>query len=288
MKIIGIDEVGTGAIAGPAVLAAVSIEPGTVDGVRDSKLVAEEKRYVLGDEIRSKAEWCAIAQRNVESIEEHSVKRCWRAMILELAHAAVHRFAATDIEIQVDGPPDNEVVERARKSKLPVVFVPHGDDDVYQIAAASLVAKSFRDRIMLKLGAEAPQYGFEVHKGYATAKHLDAIRRYGVCCAHRLRLVQNALKSGPPDGGKSFEEEVADYSPTEAKGYAAEILARKDVLSDFELKFAEDMDRQLDLKGDLSPRQKFFLKKIAKRTCRKQSKEAKRKHRKDGGEGRKS
>lgn len=279
VRIIGIDEVGTGSIAGPVVLAAVSIEPGTVEGVRDSKLVAEEKRYVLGDQIRAKAEWCAIAQRNVESIEEHSVKQCWRAMILELAHAAVERFGKENIEIQVDGPNDNEVVDRARKLKLPIRFVPNGDDDVYQISAASLVAKSFRDRIMLKLGAEAPQYGFETHKGYATSKHLDAIRRHGVCCAHRLRLVQSALKDGPEDGGKSFSEEVADYSPAEAKGYAEEILARKETLSDFELKYATDMKQQLDMRGDLSPRQKFFLKKIAKRTKKMESKQAKRKHR---------
>lgn len=260
--IVGIDEVGLGSISGMLVAAAVTIEDGLIKGVRDSKLVAEEMRYVLGERIRAQAQWFTIASRSVDEINASSVGACWRQVIIECAKAARAKFE--NAEIQIDGGENPKVM----KAVPFVKFVVNGDDNVYQIAAASLVAKSHRDLLMVEQSKKYPGYGWENNKGYPTAQHLKAIREKGMTPLHRIKATQNALFPGT-DGRKITDpsQEVADFSTDQAKVYIVQAKALG-LKGDWEQKFIGDLDTRLSGGNDLTPRQKFFLKRI----CDKSSK----------------
>jgi ribonuclease HII len=245
-QIIGIDEVGMGPLAGPVVAAAVLIEDKLIDGVRDSKLVDETLRYELADSIRSKAQWTAIGERHAESINATRVRTCWAQIIVELANAAHEKFP--EAEILMDGAFDRRVHEKVPFLK----FVVNGDDNVYQIAAASLVANF-------------PDYHWRSNKGYGTPHHIETIRRLGLTPLHRIKQVEKVLrfKSGS-SRPQTVAEEVAEYPYDVARRYVDSILSY-DLLSDFEKKFTANMRDKIDRSESLSPRMKYFLKQIAGR-----------------------
>lgn len=175
----GIDEVGTGAIAGPVVVAVVAIKPGIVEGLRDSKMIAESKRYELEKLISKEAQFIWRAQREVEFIAKNGLAQAWLACMQECVHMALEHYQS--IEIVADNPPGRWPLDGLSSVK----FVKDGDDTVYEIQAASIIAKTHRDRIMQKLAEKHSGYGFEIHKGYATKHHVQALKDKGPSPVHR-------------------------------------------------------------------------------------------------------
>jgi ribonuclease HII len=171
----GVDEVGRGPLAGDVVTAAVILDPeNPIAGLRDSKKLTEKKREFLYDEIVSKALSYSIARCNIAEIDELNILQ---ASLLAM-HRAVAALAIQPEYVAVDG------------NKLPVWHyaseaVVKGDDKVAAIAAASILAKVTRDRELVLLHQEFPQYGFDKHKGYPTKQHLEALQLHGVTVHHR-------------------------------------------------------------------------------------------------------
>jgi ribonuclease HII len=173
--VAGTDEVGRGCLAGPVVAAAVVLHPDRhVPGIADSKAVPAPEREILYEQIiRAAVTWATAEADPVEidriNIHQASLQAMQRA-ILALAPL-----------------PDIVLVDAFRVPDLPMAQrgVLHGDRRCAAIAAASIVAKVTRDRQMLELHGRDPRYGFDRHKGYATADHLDAVARYGYSDAHR-------------------------------------------------------------------------------------------------------
>jgi len=173
--IAGVDEVGVGPLAGPVVAAAVVFRPDVeIDGVDDSKKLDRPTRERLAVEILEKAEGVAIGSAEVEEID--------RINIYQAALQAMRR--AVEALPMV---PQHVLVDARQVPGLPMPQNPFnkGDGINFSIAAASIVAKVHRDRLMVELDAQYPAYGFARHKGYATADHQEAIRRHGPCVVHR-------------------------------------------------------------------------------------------------------
>lgn len=173
--VAGVDEVGRGCLAGPVTAAAVVLDPARpVAGLRDSKLLTPEARERLYDRILHRAvAWCVVS-RSVEDIDTLNIHR---ASLAAMREAVMGLVPAADY-VLADGfaIPDLGV---------PQAGLPKGDRRCACIAAASIVAKVTRDRLMMALDREDPRYGYARHKGYATAEHLAALRQYGLSAAHR-------------------------------------------------------------------------------------------------------
>jgi ribonuclease HII len=174
-RIAGVDEVGMGPLAGPVVAASVVFPPGTeIDGIDDSKALDEETRNQLDQEIRAKASAFAIGRVEVEEIDRINIYHAGiRAMQL-----AVSNLPVAPQHILVDS-------RTIPGFTQPQNSFDKGDGINFSIAAASIVAKVYRDRLMTELDAQYPGYGFASHKGYATPEHQRAIRDLGPCAIHR-------------------------------------------------------------------------------------------------------
>jgi ribonuclease HII len=171
----GVDEVGRGPLAGPVVAAAVILdERRRIRGLNDSKLLSPEERQRLDLEIRRKAICCAVAEASVEEIDHLNILR---AALLAMRRA-VEALPEQPSIVLVDG---NQRPDLA----MPLRTVVGGDAKVRAIAAASIIAKVHRDRLLMALHDEYPQYGFDGHKGYSTPEHLAALREHGACRHHR-------------------------------------------------------------------------------------------------------
>ena len=174
--IAGVDEVGRGPLAGPVVTAAVILSPDDpmLGQYRDSKKVSEKKRLRMYHNIRKHAVAYAVAQASVEEIDRINILH---ATMLAMRRS-VDGLAVKPSKVLVDG---NRVPELAVAAEAIV----GGDDSVQQIAAASIVAKVIRDRLMQSLDYRHPLYSFSAHKGYGTPVHMQALREHGPCAAHR-------------------------------------------------------------------------------------------------------
>ncbi len=171
----GVDEVGRGPLAGPVVAAAVILsERGTIRGLNDSKLLRPEERERLDREIRRRAVCCSVAEASVEEIDRFNILR---AALLAMRRA-VEGLGQQPSIVLVDG---NQRPELG----MPVRTVVGGDARVRAISAASIIAKVHRDRLLVALHDEHPEYGFDGHKGYSTPGHLAALREHGACKHHR-------------------------------------------------------------------------------------------------------
>ena len=176
LLIAGIDEAGRGPLAGPVVAAAVILPAGFSHGdLDDSKRLPERTRDSLFSEITGSAEirWASAI---VESGEID------RLNILRATHEAMRRAVA-----QLDPPPDHVLIDGlpVRPFPLPQTALVGGDGLSFSIAAASVIAKVTRDRIMVELDARFPEYGFARHKGYGTPQHLAALKKHGPAPIHR-------------------------------------------------------------------------------------------------------
>jgi ribonuclease HII len=181
--VAGVDEVGRGCLAGPVVAAAVVLDPDWhVSGVSDSKLVPAAERERLYDEIVQHAVAWAVAAADPTEIDRINIHQA----SLRAMQRAILMLAPL---------PDVVLVDAFRVPDLPMAQrgVRHGDRRCSAIAAASIVAKVTRDRQMRALHDRDPRYGFDRHKGYATAEHLDAVARYGYSDVHRRSFRPSTL-----------------------------------------------------------------------------------------------
>lgn len=173
--VAGVDEVGRGCLAGPVTAAAVVLHPDRhIPGLADSKVVPGEERDELYDRIVRHAVAWAVASSDPREIDTLNIHRA----SLDAMKRAVLMLVPL---------PDVVLVDAFRIPDIPMAQrgVPHGDRRCAAIAAASIVAKVTRDREMVVLHAADPRYGFDRHKGYATADHLSAVAKYGYSDAHR-------------------------------------------------------------------------------------------------------
>ena len=174
--VCGVDEAGRGPLAGPVCAAAVVFADDVIiEGINDSKKLSEKKREALYDVIKEKALAFGIAFASVEEIEEFN--------ILNATYLAMNRA----IE-QLGDKVDFALIDGNRKPKdirVECETVIKGDAKSMSIAAASILAKVTRDRLLLEYDEKYPEYGFKKHKGYGTAEHMEAIRTYGISEVHR-------------------------------------------------------------------------------------------------------
>ena len=178
--IAGIDEAGRGPLAGPVCAAAVILPEGLViEGLNDSKKLSDKKRRALSDIIINQAVAYGIALVDEKTVDEINILQ---ATFLAMRQAAEQLTVQPALAL-VDG-------NRAPGLRVPVQTVVKGDSLSANIAAASILAKVTRDRLMERLDAEYPQYGFAVHKGYGTKAHYAALREYGPCPIHRMTFLK--------------------------------------------------------------------------------------------------
>lgn len=176
----GVDEAGRGPLAGPVCAAAVVLPRGLeIPGLNDSKKLSEKKREALYDVIISSAMAYGIAFADVEEIE--------RLNILHATFLAMNRAIA-----QLSVRPELALIDGNRNSdiEVPSRCIVKGDSRCADIAAASILAKVTRDRYMIKMAEQYPQYGFEQHKGYGTKQHYAALREYGATPIHRMSFLR--------------------------------------------------------------------------------------------------
>ena len=209
-KLCGIDEAGRGPLAGPVFAAAVILPKGLViDGLNDSKKLSEKKREQLFDEITAHAVSYCIASASVEEIDKMNILQ---ATFLAMKRAVQGLCVRPDICL-VDGNQNPQVGIHSR-------LVVKGDATSACIAAASIMAKVSRDRYMLELAEQYPQYQLEKHKGYGTKLHCDLIYEYGVSDIHRKSFMKKILapteinilcwRYGLGNQPKKTQKEIAD------------------------------------------------------------------------------
>ncbi len=182
--VCGVDEAGRGPLAGPVYAAAVVLSPERpIVGLNDSKKLSEKKREALYDIILEEAVAYCIASASVQEIETYN--------ILGATYLAMSRAVAGLSEqpamALIDG---NRIPPQLSVSAQSVV---KGDALSESIAAASILAKVSRDRVLKDLDSQYPQYGFAVHKGYGTAAHTAALRQFGPCPEHRPSFLRKIL-----------------------------------------------------------------------------------------------
>ncbi len=173
--VAGVDEAGRGPLAGPVVAAAVILDPERrIKGLDDSKLLTPARREVLFAEILEHARGVGTGIVDPQTID--------RVNILEAT-----RLAMGEALGKLSPCPDLVLIDALRlpRADYPQRALVHGDRRSASIAAASIVAKVTRDRLMLEADRRFPEYGFDRHKGYPTPEHLRALRRYGPCPLHR-------------------------------------------------------------------------------------------------------
>ena len=182
----GCDEVGMAPLAGPVIAAAVILRPGTrIQGINDSKQLSPEEREALEPEIRAAAIAVGLGRAEVHEIDTINI---YHAGLLALRRAV----------LALNPQPQHLLVDARRLRDLPYPqqAIIRGDAKSITIGAASIVAKVHRDRLMARLDAEYPGYGFAAHKGYPTPEHLEALERLGACALHRRSFAPVARRLG--------------------------------------------------------------------------------------------
>ena len=183
--ICGIDEAGRGPLAGPVVVASVIMpKDSMIEGVNDSKKVSEKKREKLYEEITNTAIAWGVGIIDQREIDEINILNATKKGLT---------ISLKELEIK----PDLILVDAL--TNIDTLVIPYrsiikGDAKSYSIAAASIIAKVTRDRIMRQWDELYPEYGFEKHKGYGTKMHIDAIKEYGPCPLHRKSFIKNFIK----------------------------------------------------------------------------------------------
>ena len=173
--IAGVDEVGRGPLAGPVVAAAVILSPDhCIEGLNDSKKLTDKKRRMILPIIMEQAEAVAIGYCNAQKVDE-----------LNIHHATLEAMRQAIMQLEIE--PDMVYVDGKFCPETPYSCeaVIKGDSKVPAIAAASIVAKVFRDQLMLEMDEKYPHYGFAGHKGYPSKLHLEKLQLHGICPIHR-------------------------------------------------------------------------------------------------------
>ena len=181
--VAGVDEVGRGPLAGPVVCACVIMPLDVmIDGVNDSKKVSEKKREELYDIIKENALSYSIASLPPSVIDEINI---YQAVKLAMKQA-IEGLKVMPSLVLVDAMRDLDV-------SVPCESIIKGDAKSYNIAAASIIAKVYRDRIMREIAGKYPEYGFLTNKGYGTKEHIEAIKKYGKTEVHRETFIKNFI-----------------------------------------------------------------------------------------------
>lgn len=182
--ICGIDEAGRGPLAGPVVVAsAIMPRDSMIEGVNDSKKISEKKREKVFEQIIKEA-----VSYGVGIIDENKIDE------INILQATKLGLTTSLKELKVK--PDFILVDALREINtfdIQYMSIIKGDALSYSIAAASIIAKVTRDRIMLMYDEMYPEYGFAKHKGYGTAAHIEAIKKYGLCPIHRESFTKNFI-----------------------------------------------------------------------------------------------
>ena len=180
MLIAGIDEAGRGPLAGPVVVASVIMPlDNIIDGINDSKKLSEKKRNDLFEKIKQTA-----ISYHIEVIDEKIIDD------INILNAT--KLGMKNCIDKLDKAPDVVLIDAVKiDSDVQTVSIIKGDAKSYSIAAASILAKVYRDNLMLQYDKEYPVYNFAKHKGYGTKMHIDAIKQYGICPIHRRTFVKN-------------------------------------------------------------------------------------------------
>lgn len=185
--VCGVDEAGRGPIAGPVCAAAVILPGGIViDGLNDSKKLSEKKREKLFDVITENAFAWSVALVDEKQIDKINILQ---ATYLAMRRAVEGLTSPADF-VYVDG-------NRSEGLSLPFECVVSGDAKVPSIAAASIIAKVTRDRLMRQFAEQYPVYGFEKHKGYETKAHDEALLLHGPCPIHRITFLKKFYAKHP-------------------------------------------------------------------------------------------
>ena len=193
-SIAGIDEAGRGPLAGPVVVACVVMpRDSMIEGVNDSKKVNEKKREKLYEEITREALGYGVGIISQEEIDRINILNATK----EGLTLAIKNLE-TDLQEKNRDFQKPEIILVDALTKIDTDHIPYrsiikGDSKSYSIAAASIIAKVTRDRIMRQWDEVYPMYGFEKHKGYGTAAHIAAIKEYGLCPLHRRSFVKNIV-----------------------------------------------------------------------------------------------
>jgi ribonuclease HII len=189
LLLCGVDEAGRGPLCGPVVTAAVILDPeNPIVGLADSKKLSEKRRERLAIEIKEKAlAWC-IAEASVDEIDRLNILH---ATMLAMQRAVAGLGRVPD-KVLVDG-------NRCPRFDMPCEAIVKGDSLVQEISAASILAKTARDAMLLELDKRYPQYGLAGHKGYPTPAHLAALRAHGACEIYRKSFapVHNIIANPP-------------------------------------------------------------------------------------------
>ena len=178
--IAGMDEVGRGPLAGPVCVACVIMPlDDVIDGIDDSKKLSEKKRDLLFEQIKEKA-----LAYSIEMVDEQTIDKI---NILEATKLCM-KNAVEALSVR----PDVVLVDAIKSLDVtvPIRGIIKGDSLSYSIGCASILAKVTRDKYMVELSKEYPEYGFEKHKGYGTKVHIDALKEYGPCVYHRLSFLK--------------------------------------------------------------------------------------------------
>ena len=179
--IAGIDEAGRGPLAGPVVVGIAIMKPDSfIEGVNDSKKLSEKKREQLYEQIISEAIDWTVGIVDQKEIDEINILNATKKAL----HMAISNLKVKPDRILVDA------LEHIDTYGIPYTSIIKGDAKIYSISVASIIAKVTRDRIMQKYDDIYPEYGFSGHKGYGTAKHIQAIKEYGPCSLHRKTFIK--------------------------------------------------------------------------------------------------
>ena len=185
-NICGIDEAGRGPLCGPVVAAAVILPKDIcIEGVNDSKKLSEKKRDLLFEEIKSKAIAIGVGISDIDVIEEKNILNATKIAMVK----ALEQLAIQPDYVLVDG---NQMI----KIDIEGETVVSGDSLSQSIAAASIIAKVTRDKMLYEYDKEYPEYSFAKHKGYGTKTHREAILEHGLCPIHRPSFCKNILNGG--------------------------------------------------------------------------------------------
>ena len=184
----GCDEAGRGPLAGSVFCAAVILDPNQVEQVpefawlNDSKQLTDKQRYTLRPVIEREALAWAVVEVSPKEIDERNILQC---SIIGMQRA-LDKLSIRPQHILVDGNKWKPYVPEGELLEIPAHTVVHGDATYMSIAAASVLAKTYRDDEMMRLHEQYPQYGWANNKGYPTAEHYEALKKYGVTPYHRL------------------------------------------------------------------------------------------------------
>ncbi|MBO5395033.1 MAG: ribonuclease HII [Clostridia bacterium] len=184
--IAGVDEAGRGPLAGPVVCAAVIMPMGEkdiIEGVNDSKKLTEKKREVLYEQIKAKALAYAIVEVDERTIDEINILNATKFGM----KGAVEKLGVTPEVVLIDAVKID--------IELPQENIIKGDALSYNIAAASILAKVYRDRLMKQLDEKYPDYQFAKHKGYGTKLHIELLKKFGKSPIHRESFIKNFIQS---------------------------------------------------------------------------------------------